>query len=512
MEDGAIRLQAASTTRSSAAAGARSWRPRRSPTTTALVAACRFVLVDDVGSVLRVAPGTDRRRSEADAALGPAVQAAARACLKPYVQPAAVLFAKELPRTRTEQDRSARVSGRGGARARDRPPPGPPTSTTTNAVLDAFSAVLGRPVTGDTSFAALGGTSLQAVEAAWRLGVAPDDVLSLSIGELAPLVDSRAPAPARRRKCSGNAAAEARPHEETMRRAWALQGEGGSATRAGGSSSTTAARASWRPTAAASCASTRAPGRRSGRRASALGDGLRRRSGRRRRGPRAPSWTGRAFVGGYDGRVYAVAVADGTLRGRRRPCAARSKAGGRHMHGVLPSSSARMVASAGPSRLPTEACAGPSEPLGGAVFARARGRRPRTGATTAGVAARAPGGDASAPTMAQSRRARVCATRGPRGPGHLRQMWPRCPCCLLRRRRRTMGDRRQRGAGLRAGSRRRRELLRRRRPRLVFRDATSGALKHRRSTSRAKFFKAPVLVNDARRRVYRRQSLRRFRD
>ena len=31
---------------------------------------------------------------------------------------------------------------------------------------------------------------------------------------------------------------------------------------------------------------------------------------------------------------------------------------------------------------------------------------------------------------------------------------------------------------------------------LVFRDATSGALKHRRSVPGAKFFKAPVLVND----------------
>ena len=144
---------------------------------TALVAACRFVLVDDALVACCASPQARSTTLEADAALGPAVQAAARSCLKPYVQPAAVLFAKELPRTRTDKIDRRACQAAAALALRDRPPPGPPpTSTTTNAVLDAFSAVLGRPVAGDTSFAALGGTSLQAVEAAWRLGVAPDDV------------------------------------------------------------------------------------------------------------------------------------------------------------------------------------------------------------------------------------------------------------------------------------------------------------------------------------------------
>merc|ERR1712147_322908 len=192
------------------------------------------------------------------------------------------------------------------------PPPGPPpTSTTTNAVLDAFSAVLGRPVTGDTSsFAALGGTSLQAVEAAWRLGVAPDDVLSLSIGELAPLVSSHAPSmPTDERALAPPPPKRART--TTLRRAWSLQLK----------ACVDAAVALFdegRKGLVAShgrdlvCFDTRS-GAALWTAGVGLGASL---AGEADAAVEAPCLIvgGAAFVGGYDGRVYAVALADGTLR------------------------------------------------------------------------------------------------------------------------------------------------------------------------------------------------------
>ena len=123
---------------------------------------------------------------------------------------------------------------------------------------------------------------------------------------------------------------------------------------------------------------------------------------------------GAAFVGGYDGSVYAVAVADGTLRWTSAPCAGPIKGAATALdattlvvgsHGGF----VRAIALADGSVRRT------SEPLGGAVFAAPTlAGEVLVVATTAGVGARAPGGDAG-PAMAQSRRARVCATRGPRG-------------------------------------------------------------------------------------------------
>ena len=93
---------------------------------TALVAACRFVLVDDALVACCASPAARSATLEADAVLGPVLQAAAGACLKRFVQPAAVLFATELPRTRTDKvDRRACQAA--AARAlRDASPAGAP--------------------------------------------------------------------------------------------------------------------------------------------------------------------------------------------------------------------------------------------------------------------------------------------------------------------------------------------------------------------------------------------------
>ena len=109
------------------------------------------------------------------------------------------------------------------------------TATPATAVIDVYAAVLGRPVAGDGSFAELGGTSLQAVEAAWRLSVAPADVASMGISALAKLVDARppvpppsdrvdpSPAPAKRTVVSPPAAPPAKRARALMRRAWSLK-------------------------------------------------------------------------------------------------------------------------------------------------------------------------------------------------------------------------------------------------------------------------------------------------
>ena len=459
---------------------------------TALVAACRFVLVDDALVACCASPQARSTTLEADAALGPAVQAAARACLKPYVQPAAVLFAKTLPRTRTDKIDRRACQAAAALALRDRPPPGPPTSTTTNAVLDAFAAVLGRPVTGDTSFAALGGTSLQAVEAAWRLGVAPDDVLSLSIGELAPLVSSRAPAP----PADENALAPPPPKRArttTLRRAWSLQlkacvdaavalfddGRKGLVASHGRDLvcfDTRSGEALWTARVG-------------------LGASL---AGEADAAVEAPCLIadGTAFVGGYDGRVYAVAVADGTLRWTSAPCAGPIKGAATALdattlvvgsHGGF----VRALALADGSVRRT------SEHLGGAVFAAPTlAGEVLVVATTAGVvhgleaATLAPlWRKAGAPVFAQpvvhedaviygDVSGAVHAVSHDDGAGRWSIVGSAAPVyapvaviganvCV---------------ADDRGG--------------LVFRDATSGALKHRRSVPGAKFFKAPALVSD----------------
>ena len=107
MEDGAIRLQGRLDDQISAAPADElgaldaALRPRRlSPR----VASCSWT----TRCRCCVCPSPIDAADASRSASGPA---AARACLKPYVQPAAVLFAKELPRTRTDKiDRRAVAS------------------------------------------------------------------------------------------------------------------------------------------------------------------------------------------------------------------------------------------------------------------------------------------------------------------------------------------------------------------------------------------------------------------
>lgn len=98
-----------------------------------------------------------------------------------------------------------------------------PAATPADAVLEVYAAVLGRHVVGDGSFAELGGTSLQAVEAAWRLGVAPADIASLGVGELAKLVDARPTVPQPPTADEPATAPPAKRARTLMRRAWSLK-------------------------------------------------------------------------------------------------------------------------------------------------------------------------------------------------------------------------------------------------------------------------------------------------
>ena len=142
---------------------------------TALVAACRFVLVDDALVACCAAPAARSATLEADAVLGPVLQAAAGACLKRFVQPAAVLFATELPRTRTDKvDRRACQAA--AARAlRDASPQGrrPPDTRVKKAVAFAWREIgvapPGRDAARDDTFEVLGGDSLLALRACRRL-------------------------------------------------------------------------------------------------------------------------------------------------------------------------------------------------------------------------------------------------------------------------------------------------------------------------------------------------------
>ena len=142
---------------------------------TALVAACRFVLVDDALVACCAAPAARSATLEADAVLGPVLQAAAGACLKRFVQPAAVLFATELPRTRTDKvDRRACQAA--AARAlRDASPQGrrPPNTRVEKAVAFAWREIgvapPGRDAARDDTFEVLGGDSLLALRACRRL-------------------------------------------------------------------------------------------------------------------------------------------------------------------------------------------------------------------------------------------------------------------------------------------------------------------------------------------------------
>jgi acyl-coenzyme A synthetase/AMP-(fatty) acid ligase/outer membrane protein assembly factor BamB len=411
-------------------------------------------------------------------------------------RPAAFCEASPLPRGPTGKvDRAAlrRLAPNHASPAPAAAVPRPTTATT--AVLDAFSAVLGRPVAGDTSFAALGGTSLQAVEAAWRLGVAPDDVLSLSIGELAPRVDAsspRAPAP----PADENGLAPPPPKRArttTLRRAWSLQLK----------ACVDAAVALFddgRKGLVAShgrdlvCFDTRS-GAALWTAGVALGESL---AGEADAAIEAPCIVVdcMAFVGGYDGRVYAVAVADGTLRWTSAPCAGPIKGAATALdattlvvgsHGGF----VRAMALADGSVRRT------SEHLGGAVFAAPTlAGAVLVVATTAGVvhglqaATLAPlWRKAGAPVFAQpvvhedaviygDVSGAVHAVSYIDGSG----LWSivgsaapvYAPVAVV-------------GANVcvaddRGG--------------LVFRDATSGALRQRRSVPGAKFFKAPVLVSD----------------
>ena len=142
---------------------------------TALVAACRFVLVDDALVACCAAPAARSATLEADAVLGPVLQAAAGACLKRFVQPAAVLFATELPRTRTDKvDRRAcqAAAARG---LRDASPQGrrPPNTRVEKAVAFAWREIgvapPGRDAARDDTFEVLGGDSLLALRACRRL-------------------------------------------------------------------------------------------------------------------------------------------------------------------------------------------------------------------------------------------------------------------------------------------------------------------------------------------------------
>jgi len=142
---------------------------------TALVAACRFVLVDDVLVACCASPAARSTALGADAVLGPVLQAAAGVCLRRFVQPAAVLFAKELPRTRTDKiDRRACQAA--AARAlRDGTPQGrrPPSTRVEEAVALAWRelglAPPGRELSRDDTFELLGGDSLLALRVCQRL-------------------------------------------------------------------------------------------------------------------------------------------------------------------------------------------------------------------------------------------------------------------------------------------------------------------------------------------------------
>ena len=167
--------RAASTTRSSAAAGGRSSAPStRRSRPRFFVAACRFVLVDDA-LVACCARARGRSATLAlDAVLGPCFHGprrdASSAC-----QPAAVLFATELPRTRTDKvDRRACQAA--AARAlRDASPQGrrPPNTRVTQAVAFAWREIgvapPGRDAARDDTFEVLGGDSLLALRACRRL-------------------------------------------------------------------------------------------------------------------------------------------------------------------------------------------------------------------------------------------------------------------------------------------------------------------------------------------------------
>ena len=408
-------------------------------------------------------------------------------------RPAAFCEASPLPRGPTGKvDRAAlrRLAPNHAAPAPAAALPRPTTATT--AVLDAFSAVLGRPVTGDTSFAALGGTSLQAVEAAWRLGVAPDDVLSLSIGELAPLVDSRSPAPPADEHALAPPPSK-RARTATLRRAWSLQlkacvdaavalfddGRKGLVASHGRDLvcfDTRSGEALW---TARVC----------------IGASL---AGEADAAVEAPCLIvdGTAFVGGYDGRVYAVAVADGTLRWTSAPCAGPIKGAATALDAttlVVGSHGGFVRALA----LADGAVRRTSEHLGGAAFAAPTlAGAVLVVATTAGAVhglaattltslwrkAGAPVfaqpvvhedvviyGDVSGAVHAVSHvdGSGKWAIVGSTAPVYAPVAVVGANVCV---------------ADDRGG--------------LVFRDATSGALKHRRSVPGAKFFKAPVLVSD----------------
>ena len=264
LEDGAIRLQGRLDDQIKRSGRRTELALDAALEATALVAACRFVLVDDALWRAARRPRPDRRRSKPTPRWGRPGGGALPA--RPYVQPAAVFFAKTLPRTRT--DKIDRRPARPRRRSRYAKAA---AGTAANLHNDQRGP---RRVLSGPRPARRRGYFLRGARRHEPAGRRGGVALGRRAGRRFELEHRRARAArrqsaraaARRRKWSGAAAAEARPHGDTAARVVAPAGRPASTRR-------------WRffgrrpqgPVASHGCypcASTRAAGRRSGRQAS----------------------------------------------------------------------------------------------------------------------------------------------------------------------------------------------------------------------------------------------------